>query len=59
MASSRLTQRHLAALKPGQRLEEHGIAYVALKNGDGTWALRYRDAQGRQYQERVGRVSEG
>jgi integrase len=59
MASSRLTQRHLATLKPGQRVEEHGLMYVALKNGDGTWALRYRDAQGRQYQERVGRVSEG
>lgn len=59
MPGSRLTQRHLASLAPGEAVEEQGLIYVALKHGDGTWGIRYRDANGQQHKEKVGRVSEG
>ncbi|WP_363800070.1 tyrosine-type recombinase/integrase [Lysobacter firmicutimachus] len=57
-AFAKLTRPAMRALEPGASINEHGIVYTKLKNGDGRWAVNVMVARTRHHQV-IGLESEG
>ncbi|MET4727937.1 integrase [Lysobacter enzymogenes] len=57
-AYAKLTRPAMRALKPGASINEHGIIYTKLANGDGRWTVNVMVARARHHHV-VGLESEG
>lgn len=58
MKFEKLTRTSLRALKPGQIVNEHGIYFKRLSNGDGTWSINVM-VDGQRIHRVIGKESAG